>query len=124
CARASHAVSLGMDTCGQKHDRRAATLPPLQFGAGTPQTVDRNDDQYRTESADDRRAGRQVPPERQKQTSDSTDECNDPTDEQTVTNTVGQIDSANRWRNEIAKDEQNTCDAHEAGHDQTKRRVE
>src|SRR5207244_10665716 len=124
CARASHAVSLGMDTCGQKHDRRAATRPPLQRGAATPQTVDRNDDQYRTESADDRCARRQVPPERQKQTSDSADECNDPTDEQTITNTVGEIDSANRGRNEITKDEQNAGDANEACQHQAENGVE
>src|SRR5437588_7099466 len=82
------------------------------------QSVDRNDDQYRTESADDRCARRQVPPEGEKQTSDSADECNDPPDEQAVTDSRRQIDSANRWNNQITKDQQYADDANEAGYHQ------
>src|SRR6266478_1584603 len=101
-----------------------AARPPLQLGAATPQPDDRNDDQYRTKRADDRRARRQVPPKGEKQTGNSADECNDPTDKKAISDSIGQIDSANRWRNEIAKDEQHTRDANETGHDQTKGRVE
>src|SRR5205814_3431373 len=63
-------------------------------------------------------------PEGEKQTGDSADECNDPTDEQAVTDSRRQIDSANCWNNQITKDQQYAGDANEAGHHQPEYGIE
>src|SRR6266508_4595637 len=101
-----------------------AARTPLQLGATTPQPDDRNDDQYRTESADDRCARRQVPPEGEKQTSDPPDPSDHPPDEQAATDSRRQVDSANGRNNQITKNEQHAGDANEACHHKAENGVE
>jgi len=88
------------------------------------QTDKWNENQYRTESADDRCARRQVPPEGEKQTSDSAEPRDHPPDEQAATDSRRKVDSANRRNNQITKNEQNAGDANEACHDQAENGVE
>jgi len=89
-----------------------------------PQREKWNEDQQCTERADDRCARGQVPPEGEKQTSDSAEPRDHPSDEQAVTDSRREVDSTNRWDNQITKNKQNAGDANEACHHQTENGVE
>src|SRR5947207_397908 len=93
--------------------RRASTQ------ATQRQSNKRNDNQKHAEGADDRRARRQVPVERQKQTGDAADERDDPADEQPVANAPREIDSTNCRHNQVTEDQQHTGDPDKTCHDQT-----
>src|SRR5207249_11922259 len=60
----------------------------------------------------------------EKQTSDSAEPRDHPSDEQAATDSRRQIDSANRRNNQITKNEQNAGDANEACHHQAENSVE
>src|SRR5439155_13307170 len=89
-----------------------------------PQRKKRNEDQQCAKRADDRCARRQVPPEGEKQTSDSADPRDHPSDEQAATDSRRQVDSADRRNNQITKNEQNAGNANEACHHQAENGIE
>src|SRR5437667_437947 len=79
---------------------------------------ERNQNQKRTESANNRCAGREVPPKGKKETSDSADKRNRPPDEQPCRDGAGESHGADGRSDQIAEDEEDTRDPHEDRHDE------
>src|SRR5207302_10734444 len=79
-----------------------------------------HDNEKPPERQNDRRPGRQTPPEQQNRPRHSANKRYDPADQQSGTDPLREIDSTNRRRNQVTENQQHAGNADETSHDQTK----